>query len=186
MKYLKLFENYSATQAATSLTGEYVAPTGDWDAMHSFQTRKKDGFGGRVHEKIDNLLKGFYETTGKNPEIKKLTITMDESTWKVSWAVEIGESTDGKAWIGITSRGGAGPNVGPFASSKRAQNQIDKRLKDLPKELGDPNVETKLVLDFQHDSKSGRTHVRQIFYAYTNPQKYPPKQKTGGQLMISR
>lgn len=172
MKHLILFEEFSAATNVKLDTISYTAPSGDWDAMHSFQSRKKDGFGGKVHEKIEKRLKELYDK-GINPEVKSIKVKMDESSWKVTVDVEIGPSTDGKAWMGITSRGGAGTNEGPNAASKRAEQQIDKKLKDLKTELGDPDVETKKLLDFEHDSKNKRIHVRQLFYAYTNPKKYP-------------
>jgi hypothetical protein len=172
MKHLMLFEDFSAMGNAKMDSIAYTAPKGDWDAMHSFQSRKKDGFGGKVHEKIEKKLKELYDK-GINPEVKSIKVKMDESSWKVTIDVEVGPSADGKAWMGITSRGGAGTNVGENASSKRAQQQIDKKLKDLKTELNDPGMETKKLLDFEHDSNNKKIHVRQIFYTYTNPKKYP-------------
>jgi len=175
MKYVMLFEEFDSNLKVKLDTISYKAPAGDWDAMHSFQTRKKDGFGGRVHEKIEKELKKLYDK-GINPEVKSLKIKMDESNWTVTVDAEIGPSSDGKAWMGIISRGGAGINTGPSASSKRAENQINRKLKELEKEVGDSSTEKfekKLLLDFEHDSKSKKTHVRQIFYTYTDPKKYP-------------
>jgi hypothetical protein len=175
MKHLILFEDFNAMGKTKLEPITYTAPAGDWDAMHSFQSRKKDGFGGKVHEKIEKELEKLYKQ-GINPEVKSLKVTMDESSWKVKVDVEIGPSSDGKAWMGITSRGGAGTNEGPNASSKRAQTQIDKKLSDLKTEIGDgptEKFETKKLLDFEQDSKNKKIHVRQIFYTYTNPKKYP-------------
>ena len=175
MKYVMLFEEFDSNLKVKLDTISYKAPAGDWDAMHSFQTRKKDGFGGKVHEKIEKELKKLYDK-GINPEVKSLKIKMDESNWTVTVDAEIGPSSDGKAWMGIISRGGAGINTGPSASSKRAKNQIDKKLKELEREVGDSTTEKfeyKLLLDFEHDSNSKKTHVRQLFYTYLKPKQYP-------------
>ena len=63
MKHLMLFEDFSAMGNAKMDSIAYTAPKGDWDAMHSFQSRKKDGFGGKVHEKIEKKLKGCFVYT---------------------------------------------------------------------------------------------------------------------------
>jgi hypothetical protein len=175
MKHLMLFEEYNTVSITKMEPITYTAPSGDWDAMHSFQSRKKDGFGGKMNDKIEKKLLELWEK-GINPEVKSLKVKMDESNWKVTIDVEVGPSSDGKAWMGITSRGGAGGNTGTSAASIRAQNQIDKKLKDLKNDIGDSateKFETKKLLDFEYDSNNKKTHVRQLFYTYTNPKKYP-------------
>lgn len=168
------------TGKRVEVKGEYSPNAGDWDGMHSFQSRVSDGFGGKMNDLVNEALVGFYEEHQLNPDITKIEITMDEtgsSKWSVKWKVIIEESKDGKAWIGLTSRGGAGQPDGPSGSIKRAQTQIDDKIQKLSSEFRDPELQTKQVLDFNHKSRSGSTHVRQIFVVYTNPAKYPPYQK---------
>lgn len=171
MKYIMLHEDFSQKDKVF-VEGEYSPKRGDYDGMHSFQSRKSDGFGGKMNTKVNEALLKFYED-GKNPEITNIEIKMDDSAWKVKWKVTIEESKDGKAWMGLTSRGGAGLKDGPSGSVERAKRQIDKKIKDLPQEFRDSALETKEVKDFGWQGK-GRMYIRQIFIAYTNPKKYPP------------
>jgi hypothetical protein len=162
------------------VVGEYEPNVGDWDGMHSFQSRKSDGFGGRMNDLVNEALVKFWKEEGLNPDITKIEIQMDESgkdKWKVKWKCTIEESKDGKAWIGLTSRGGAGQPDGASGSIQRAKTQIEDKKRELKSEFSDPALETKEVLDFNHDAESGGTHVRQIFVVYTNPAKYKPYPK---------
>jgi hypothetical protein len=157
------------------VSGEYSPRRGDWDAVHSFQSRRSDGFGGKMNDIVNAALVKFFEEEHANPDISKIEIEIDEVNWKVRWTCTIEESKDGKAWIGLTSRGGAGTPNGPSGSIARAQRQIDDKKSSLKSEFRDPALETKEVLDFNYDSKTG-VHVRQVFVVYTNPAVYPPYQ----------
>lgn len=153
---------------------DYFKPSpGDYDGMHSFESRTKDGFGGKMHTKINTALKDFYKTNKLNPSISAINIVMNDKIWEVKWEVLIEESKDGKAYIGLTSRGGAGTFQGPQGSINRAQKQYDKKIKNLKTEIS-PKTETKLILDFKFQSKTQGYGIRQIFAMYTNPTKYPP------------
>jgi len=150
--------------------GSYSPRPGDYDAMHSFQSRKKDGFGGMMNTKVNKALLEFYQS-GRNPEITSIDIKMDDSSWKVNWRVVIEESKDGKAWMGLTSRGGAGPKEGPSGSIARAKLQIDELKTRIKSGLADPNVEIKDIKDFGWQGKGA--YIRQIFIAFTNPARFP-------------
>lgn len=180
MKYIKIYEDYTGSQKLI-VEGEYSPKPGDYDGMHSFQSRKKDGFGGKMNTKVNEALLKFYQS-GRNPEITSIEIKMDDSAWKVKWIVTIEESKDGKAWMGLTSRGGAGKKDGILGSVERAKRQIEKKKKDLKSEVGDPNLETKEVKDFGWQGKGA--YIRQIFVAYTNPAKYPAMDKTREPLIV--
>jgi hypothetical protein len=155
--------------------GEYSPRPGDYDGMHSFQSRKKDGFGGKMNTKVNEALLAFYKS-GRNPEIKSIDIMMDDSTWKVTWKVVIEESRDGKAWMGINSRGGAGPKDGPSGSIARAKRQIDEIKTSIKSGLADPALEIKEVKDYGWQGKGA--YIRQIFVAFTNPKNFPPAGKS--------
>jgi len=171
MKYIKLYEDYMPLSKVI-VEGTYSPKLGDYDGMHSFQSRKKDGFGGKMNTKVNEALLKFYKENGKNPAITNIDITMDDTLWKVTWKVTIEESRDGKAWIGLTSRGGAGKKDGQFGSIERAKTQIDRKKKGLASEFNEPALETKDVKDFGWQGKGA--YIRQIFVSYTNPKKYPP------------
>lgn len=173
MKYIKLYENYS-TPAKVIVEGSYSPKPGDYDGMHAFQSRKKDGFGGKMNDKVNEALLKFYKETGKNPDITKIEVKMDDSAWKVTWRVTIEESTDGKAWMGLTSRGGAGKKDGMSGSVERAKRQIERKKRELSSEIGDSMLETKDIIDGGDFGWQGKgAYIRQIFIAYTKPNKYP-------------
>lgn len=177
MKHLKLFEDYNKPSKRVEVTGEYSPKKGDWDALHSFQSRKSDGFGGKMNTKVNEALVKYWTEEKRNPTISKIEITIDETAFKVKWKCIIEESKDGKAWMGLTSRGGAGRPDGPGGSKNRAKNQIDKKKKELSNEFSEPALESKEVLDFNFTAKGGKMHVRQIFVIYTLPKKYPAHSK---------
>ena len=170
MKYIKIYEDYTPASKVI-VEGTYSPKAGDYDGMHSFQSRKKDGFGGKMNTKVNEALLKFYKETHKNPTITNIEIKMDDSSWKVTWKVTIEESRDGKAWIGLTSRGGAGKKDGLTGSVERAKRQIEKKKKDLASEFSDSALETKEVKDYGWQGKGA--YIRQIFVIYTNPAKYP-------------
>ena len=172
-KFIQLFEEFTSPTKII-VEGTFKPRAGDYDAMHSFQARKKDGFGGKMNTKVNTALEKFYKEFGKNPEITKIEIKMDDVNWIVDWKVTIEESRDGKAWVGLTSRGGAGHKDGPSGSVARAKSQIDKKKKGLASELADPKLETNEVFDFNWQGRGA--FIRQIFIAYTLPTKYPPHQ----------
>lgn len=110
---------------------------------------------------------------------------MDDTNWVVKWEVLIDVSTDGKAYIGLTSRGGAGPKNGPNGSISRARIQADQKIKALPSEVN-PKTTSKELFDFNFQSK-GSTYIRQIFILYTDPTSFPPQTpivtKSGGVIV---
>ena len=112
------------------VSDSYKVGTGDWDAMHAFESRvvnDKSVTVGGVHTKINAALKDFYKTKKLNPYVSSIKVTMDKNAYTVNWEVTIEESPDGVAWVGITSRGGAGPRDGDSGSVKRAFRQILKK-----------------------------------------------------------
>ena len=155
------------------VTGSYNPPPNDYDAMHSFQSRQKDGFGGKMNDKVNTALKNFYKTHKLNPTISALNVVMNDTIWEVKWEVLIEESKDGKAYVGLTSRGAAGPAA--YVDGKNgAVGQYSAKTGGLKEELGDPKLEVKQIRDFTFITKIPGSKVRQIFGIYTNPSKYPP------------
>jgi hypothetical protein len=80
-----------------------------YDALHSFQSRRSDGFGGRINTKVQNGIKDYKKTKGLNAvDIKKVTVNIDPNTLTVNWEVTIGKSNDGYTYEQFDSRGSAG------------------------------------------------------------------------------
>lgn len=148
----------------TSFTvkGGYTVPPGTpnmGDALHSFERRKSDGFGGKMSTLIKEKLLEAYKN-GMNPIVKDLKVNVDSKQYKVDWEATIGPSEDGKAYIGFTTFGSAGSNA-----DSRALGQFES----MKKRVGGEDY--KLVLDFKNPKG---IYIRQFFYAYTKPNEYPP------------
>ena len=93
------------------ISGSYSAEgqKGAYDALHSFQSRKSDKFGGRINTKVQNGIKEYKNTKGLNAvDIKKVTVNIDPKTLTVNWEVTIGKSNDGYTYEQFDSRGSAG------------------------------------------------------------------------------
>ena len=135
------------------VTGSYAVPTKipyRLDALHSFESRQLDGFGGKMSTKVNAALLDLYNK-GIKPDIKKIDINIDPVKYYVSWSVEIGQSTDGNAYTGLITRGSAGSGA-----DARAAEQ-------LPKLTSKTNA--KLVKDLNFNE--GGVKIRQYFYKYT-------------------
>jgi len=173
------------------VSDSYNVEKGDYDGAHTFQSRGGVVVGG-MDTKVNKVLKYFYKTYKKNPAILSINVKIDDSYLinksriVVEWEVLIGESTDGKAYVGLTSRGGAGSlsYVGVDSTHKNSPDkQYDRKIKKLPDELNDDRFESKRVFDFQwSSSKSKGMNIRQIFGHYTNPNNYPPFSQTTPQV----
>lgn len=145
---------------------------GGGDALHSFQSRAKDDFGGRMNDAIIWAMIEMYEKK-LNPYVKSLSIKFTPNAASgpnVEWEAILIESPDGKAYMGFNSRGGAG---GTYVN--RAATQTAEKKKSLPKELGEPNLENLDVLDYLNTKGA----IRQLFWQYTKPKAYPPHPKSG-------
>lgn len=137
------------------LTGGYVVPKGTpnmADALHSFERRKSDGFGGRMSTQIKQALVEMYNQ-GINPDITELKVFVDSANYKVVWEAKIEPSKDGKAYTGFMTYGSAGSGA-----DRRAKNQ-ESIMKE---KIGGKDY--KLVLDFINPKG---IYIRQFFHKYT-------------------
>jgi hypothetical protein len=168
-----------------TLTGSYQAPKGDGDALHSFDRRKSDLFGGYmltggpIPEKYSSRVtldqgKGVNQVLselikqGVKPDVTNISIKVNND-YTVQWSVTIDESKDGKAYAGVTSRGSAGGGA-----SERALGQIG------PLKTNNPNFcNWTQVLYFTTDTP---IRIRQYFLKYTicNPDEKPNDIKVDG------
>jgi hypothetical protein len=141
--------------------GGYVVPKGTpnmGDALHSFESRKSDGFGGKMSTKIREALMKMYND-GINPEVTDLKVNVDSKKYEVTWEAKLEPSKDGKAYIGFVTRGSAGSGA-----DARALGQIDK----MKEQVGGEDY--KVVLDFKNPTG---IYIRQFFYTYTKPKDFP-------------
>jgi hypothetical protein len=140
--------------------GEYVVPKGTpnmADALHSFERRKSDGFGGRMSTKIKEALVEMYKQ-GINPDVTDLKVNVDSKNYKVTWEAKIEPSKDGKAYTGFMTYGSAGGGADTRAKGQEA---------GMKERIGGKNY--KLVLDFKNPTG---IYIRQFFHKYTRDE-YP-------------
>lgn len=157
---LKLFSKKMKPQ---TIRGSYVVPQGTpnmADALHSFEKRKSDGFGGRVCSQINEKLRELYRS-GVNPDVVDLKIVVDSKNYKVDWEATIQPSTNGKAYVGVSTFGSAGGGA-----DARATGQYNAMTK-----WNAGATDYTLLLDFKNPKG---IYIRQFFYKWTNPTQYPP------------
>lgn len=140
----------------------WVAGKKDADLLHSFERRKVDKKGAFIATQIEEKLKELYDA-GINPDVTKLDLIVDSTNYTVTWKATIDESKDGKAYMGVATRGSAGGG-----SDRRAEGQVEP-LKQKLRKSGAEDIE--LFLDFKNPSG---IPIRQYFFKYTLPEKYPP------------
>ena len=129
------------------LSGSYVVDDSvpaRGDALHAFDRRKSDKFGGRmlrgwedksVKSKWGRLVK-LDQDLGVNQVVKKLLdlgfkpdvsdMQVDMKGNKVSWKAKIIQSRDGKTWAGVDTRGSAG------GGKQNALNQVESMKRMFP------------------------------------------------------
>ena len=138
------------------IKGSYIVPLNipnRVDALHSFERRKSDGFGGYMATKIRAKMKEVYNK-GINPDVKDIKIKVDSKNYKVDWQAIITESKDGNAYLGISTVGSAGTGA-----DDRAKGQIERMKTFVPN-----SKNYKLVLDFKNPKG---IYIRQFFYKYS-------------------
>lgn len=147
-------------QAVKKIQGSFNSTTGD--AAHNFN---------EFESKIDTALSDFYGR-GINPKIQSIEVTIskiNDNSFKTTYSADIGESNDGKAWMGFTSRGSYGATY-----VQRANGQIDgtnnedgRTLDEKLKSIGAVDIE-KIYTYHNPD-----VPVLQYFYQFTKEDKKP-------------
>jgi hypothetical protein len=184
-------------QSSSTVTVSSGYTTSDCDELHAFQSTKKTVKGKEVSKIIGDMngivgkkLEELYKN-GINPMVSKVDVTVNGN--RVDWTCTIGPSSDGKAWMGFTSRG-AGCNNGNVLtrseSSAAGNDMATLKSTILGVYKSETSIDLEMVNDFIHldggkvvtDPKtkvsnikgSGSYAFRQIFYRYTKPNEYPP------------
>ncbi len=162
------------------ISGSYYVPKSvpnRGDALHSFDARLADGFGGYMlrgnppskwQEYIKfNQGKSINQTLidlwkqGVNPDVTNLKIEVDSRNYSVKWSATIDYSSDDKAYIGMSTVGSAGQSA-----DSRALGQVASLKTRIP-----GAKDYTLVLDFKNTSG---IYIRQYFYKWTIPGSYKP------------
>ena len=151
------------------ISGSYTAQGQKhvYDALHSFQSRKMDGFGGKINDKVEEGIKNYKKSTGiVAVDIEKVEIDIDPNTLTVNWKVTIGPSKDGNSYEEFDSRGSAGGG----------ENNVDKQLSAMhANHLGEPKLvlyyNKNIPVCFNNDgtkksSCGGKINIQQKFFKY--------------------
>ena len=140
----------------------WQSPKRDADLLHSFERRKVDKQGAYIGTQIERELKKVY-AAGINPDVVNFTLSVNSKAYSVTWSATIVESKDGKAYVGFSTRGSAGGG-----SDRRALSQVGPLKQQLTKNGAQDITQ---VLDFTNPTG---IPIRQYFFKYTIPNKYPP------------
>jgi len=137
-----------------------------YDALHSFNRRRSDYFGGYMNVKINAGLERIRKK-GFKSDVKKLYIQINPQTLTVYWIAVVGPSENGKCYACIDSRGSAGGGL----------TEVNKQIPKM--HAGYPSMKPQLLLDFNQDviqcyewdgtklsSFCNYINIRQKFYKY--------------------
>ncbi|MFM6934567.1 MAG: LysM peptidoglycan-binding domain-containing protein [Flavobacteriales bacterium] len=151
-----------------------------YDALHSFNYRIADRFGGYLNIKVNLALEQIRQN-GFPSDVKKIYIQIDPIYLKVYWFVVVGPSIDGTSYVRIDSRGSAGGGV------NAVQKQLPYMLKKHPNfqahKLMEFNENVPVCYDWSGNQLcdfNGTINIRQHFYKFSAPEgmEIPPVEDT--------
>lgn len=149
----------------TALGQPYV-----YDALHSFNRRRMDNFGGYLNDKINAGLAEI-RSKGFNSDLKKLYIQIDPSTLTVYWSAVVGPSLDGRCYMHVDSRGSAGGGLPAVQKQCPRMHRLHSTM--IPVKLLEFNDNVLQCYDWHGtklDSVTSRINIQQHFYKYYDPQ----------------
>ncbi|WP_300661376.1 LysM peptidoglycan-binding domain-containing protein [Fluviicola sp.] len=149
----------------TALGQPYV-----YDALHSFNRRRMDNFGGYLNDKINAGL-AEVRSKGFNSDLKKLYIQIDPSTLTVYWSAVVGPSLDGRCYMHVDSRGSAGGGLPAVQKQCPRMHRLHSTM--IPVKLLEFNDNVLQCYDWHGtklDSVTSRINIQQHFYKYYDPQ----------------
>lgn len=137
-----------------------------YDALHSFNRRRMDHFGGRINEKINNGLKRIRDK-GYKSDVKQLYIQMNAKELTVYWFAVVGPSNDGFSYNNFDSRG----------SARGSEYYVNKQLPAMHRLY--PGMKPVRILDLNeiiprfydsngkfNEDPTGSVGIRQFFFKY--------------------
>lgn len=159
---------YKKSEVIKVVSGSYTAVgvNNPYDAIHAFNRRISDNFGGYINQKIDSALLEI-NNSGIKADIKSLEIYINPYTLTVNWTANIGESSDGNSYTNIDSRGSAGG--GPSAIEPQLKKMFAKHPGKNHVLLLDFNINLIMCYDSHGIKKSncnGQINIRQWFYKF--------------------
>ena len=160
----------NTNQSNDVISGSYIAAGkyGPYDALHSFERRKSDKFGGRLNTKVQEGIQKYKLDNNINAvDILNVDIKINPETLLVEWSVTIGPSTDGNTYEEIDSRGSAG---GGTSAVEGQLSKMHNRHSGLTPVLVKHFNETiPIYYDANGDkltSKRGNINIQQKFFKY--------------------
>jgi len=142
------------------------------DELHAFENTGGRMIGG-MNTKVNSTLHELYKK-GFIPQVTNVIVDINSDKMEVFWKVEIEKSKDGKAWLGLTSRGASGSDAITRAVSPSVGHDINTIKSKLVDKFEEPNMEIiflkDILFNITNDGKVlGKCPIRQLFYVYTRP-----------------
>ena len=152
------------------ISGSYTAAGkyAPYDALHSFERRKSDKFGGRLNTKVQEGIKKYKLDNGISAvDILNVDIKINPETLLVEWSVTIGPSTDGNTYEEIDSRGSAGGGESAVEGQlSKMHNRHSGLTPVLVKYFNETIPKYYDVNGNKLTSKRGNINIQQKFYKY--------------------
>jgi len=163
---LKIGENDQIiSDSYTALGQPYV-----YDALHAFNRRRMDHFGGLLNEKINAGLADV-RSKGFNSDLKNLYIQIDPSTLTVYWTAVVGPSEDGLCYMHVDSRGSAGGGLPAVQKQCPRMHNLHPGLVAVKQlEFNDNVLQCYDWNGVKLDTVTGVVNIQQHFYKYYDPQ----------------
>ena len=158
----------------------YTAPLSNCDRLRAFNDTGS-GSVGKMNDIINPILEKIYNS-GINPDITDINVEIVRgSEYTVNWSVTIDKSKDGKAYVGLYSRGHGGNGSWVFdnVNTSTGHASIDScKTSSAIKKRGTV-LNIILVKDYEYnkDGKISGCQVNQLFYKYTLKEFPSHKQK---------
>ncbi|MFZ9613290.1 MAG: LysM peptidoglycan-binding domain-containing protein [Crocinitomicaceae bacterium] len=137
-----------------------------YDALHSFNYRRMDRFGGYLNVKVNKGLEQI-RNNGFDSDIKNLFIQIDPVSLKVYWFAVLGPSTDGRSYVRVDSRGSAGGGISAVEKQLPRMHGLYPDMK--PYKLIEFNENVKVCYDWNGNQLCdfrGTVNIRQHFFKY--------------------
>jgi hypothetical protein len=160
----------NTNQSTDVISGSYSAAGkyGPYDALHSFERRKSDKFGGRLNTLVQEGIQKYKTNNNINAvDILNVDIKITPETLLVEWSVTIGPSTDGSTYEIIDSRGSAGG--GESAVNGQLQSMHNKHTGLTPVLVKYYNETIPMYYDVNGNKLSnskGKINIQQKFFKY--------------------
>jgi len=141
-----------------------------YDALHSFNARVADNFGGYINSKVNKGLEDIRKK-GFNSDLKQLYIQINPLTLTVYWTAVVGPSEDGRCYVRLDSRGSAGGGMGAVTPQLSRMHNLYPTL--TPMRMLDFNEDVIQCFDWNSrplDYICSYVNIRQVFYKYADPQ----------------